>query len=86
MALDLQVTIQGNGGRLVTGLQVLQVYFIFLRCPSLTTATGSSLNGSLGSWVTSNTVCGHTLTHSPQPLHLSVSIDINHSPDPSLYP
>src|SRR3989337_2175488 len=84
MAPGAQAAMQGSGPRPLAGLQGAQVYFIFLRSSSLTAATVFSDNGSYSSAAISKSLGGQTGTQSPQPLHLSVSMLIKNSPEPSL--
>ena len=77
---------QGRGTFCPGGLHWAQEYLIFLRCSSVTATTGISLKGSLSSVIISRTFTGQTLTQSPHPVHLSVSMVIKKSPEASLYP
>jgi hypothetical protein len=84
MAPGSQAAMQGNGSRLLAGLHVAQVYFIFLRSSSLMAATVLSDKGSYSFATISRTFGGQAGTQSPQLLHLSVSMLIKYSPEPSL--
>ncbi len=71
IAFDSQASTQGV--LLVSGLQELQVYLIFLRCSSeiaamvLSSRSMNSVSNISADW-------GHFFAHLPQPLHLSESI------------
>jgi hypothetical protein len=56
-----------QGVWLVSGLQLPQVYLIFLRCSSLTTATTLS-SRSINSICVCNALFGQAITHLPHPL------------------
>ena len=84
MAPGSQAAMQGNGPRPLAGLQGAQGYLIFLRSSSLTAATVLSYKGSYSSATISRTFGGQAGTQSPQLLHLSVSMLIKYSPEPSL--
>jgi len=84
MAPGAHAAMQGSGPRPLAGLQGAQLYFIFFRSSSLTAATVFSDNGSYSSAAISKSLGGQTGTQSPQPLHLSVSMLIKNSPEPSL--
>jgi len=85
MAPRSQAVTQGKGGLSVGGLHAPHSYLTFLFLSRRTTAMGSSRNGSLGSSSnTSKTSAGQAFTHSPHPLHWSVSMVIKYFPDPSL--
>src|SRR3989338_4731060 len=84
IAPGAQADMQGSGPRPLAGLQGAQVYFIFFRSSSLTAATVFSDNGSYSSAAISKSLGGQTGTQSPQPLHLSASMLIKNSPEPSL--
>jgi hypothetical protein len=62
-----------HGALPVSGLHEEQVYFMFLRCCSVTAATVLS-SKSIIIVTSSSADCGHAFTHLPQPLHLSVSM------------
>jgi len=57
---------------------------IFLRSSSITVTTVFSDNGSYSSSAIAKSFAGQTGTQSPQPLHLSVSMAMKNSPEPSL--
>lgn len=84
MAPGAHAAMQGSAPRPLAGLHGAQVYFIFLRSSSLTAATILSDKGSYSSATIARTLAGQAGTQSPQPLHLSVSMLIKNSPEPSL--
>jgi hypothetical protein len=87
MAADLHIATHGSAPLVGLDLQGAHSYRSFFRLSSETITTASSFKGSLGSsWATVKMFAGHTETHSPQPLHASVSMVMKKSPAPSLYP
>jgi len=84
MAPGAHAAMQGSAPRPLAGLHGAQVYLIFFLSSSLTVATVFSDSGSYSSVAISSTFGGHAGTHSPQLLHLSVSMLIKNSPEPSL--
>jgi hypothetical protein len=75
MAPRVQAVTQGRDGLSVGALQAPHSYLTFFFLSGRTAAMGSSRNGSLGSSSsTSKTSAGQAFTHSPHPLHLSVSM------------
>ena len=71
MAFLLQAVTQGAFP--VSGLHGEQAYLMFLRCCSVTAATVLS-SKSINMDTSSRADCGHTFTHSPQPLHFAASM------------
>lgn len=84
MAPGSQAAMHGSDPRPLAGLQGAHVYFIFFRSSSLTAATVLSDKGSYSPATISRTFDGQAGTQSLQLLHLSVSMLMKYSPEPSL--